>query len=98
VHHGPLPQIPRASALALGSTAPSAGFNMTNLLFDRALTDGEIVSIIRDLAAAAGRARNAVRTRKSLTLSLPEGDNRPSALPGRNLRRRVLCTPIATEA
>lgn len=53
------PQIPRASALTFGSTAPSAGFNKTNLLFDRALTDGEIVSIIQDLAAAAGRARSA---------------------------------------
>jgi len=53
------PQIPRASALRLGSTAPSAGFNKTNLLFDRALTDGEIVSIVRDFAAASGRARAA---------------------------------------
>jgi 2,4-dienoyl-CoA reductase-like NADH-dependent reductase (Old Yellow Enzyme family) len=53
------PQIPRERASALGAIAPSAGFNKTNLLFDRAITDGEILSIIGDFAAASRRARSA---------------------------------------
>jgi 2,4-dienoyl-CoA reductase-like NADH-dependent reductase (Old Yellow Enzyme family) len=53
------PQLPRRTARALGATAPSRGFNKTNLLFDRALTDGEIAAIVADFGAAAGRARQA---------------------------------------
>jgi 2,4-dienoyl-CoA reductase-like NADH-dependent reductase (Old Yellow Enzyme family) len=53
------PQLPRRKARALGATAPSSGFNKTNLLFDRALTDREIVSIVEDFGSAARRAREA---------------------------------------
>jgi 2,4-dienoyl-CoA reductase-like NADH-dependent reductase (Old Yellow Enzyme family) len=53
------PQLPRRTARALGATAPSAGFNKTNLLFDRALTDGEIAAIVADFGAGARRAREA---------------------------------------
>jgi len=56
--HAP-PQLPRPVARKVGSTAPSAGFNKTNLLWDRALTDEEIRSIARDFGPAARRAREA---------------------------------------
>jgi 2,4-dienoyl-CoA reductase-like NADH-dependent reductase (Old Yellow Enzyme family) len=51
------PQLPRRKARALGATAPSAGLNKTNFLFDRALTDREILGIVADFGAAARRAR-----------------------------------------
>jgi len=53
------PQLPRSKARALGATAPSAGFNKTNLLFDRSLTDREIEDIVMDFGEAARRAREA---------------------------------------
>jgi 2,4-dienoyl-CoA reductase-like NADH-dependent reductase (Old Yellow Enzyme family) len=53
------PQLPRSRARALGATAPSAGFNKTNLLFDRELSDAELVGIVADFGAAARRAREA---------------------------------------
>jgi 2,4-dienoyl-CoA reductase-like NADH-dependent reductase (Old Yellow Enzyme family) len=53
------PQLPRRKARALGATAPSAGLNKTNFLFDRALTDKEILAIVADFGAAARRARTA---------------------------------------
>ncbi|MHB8879488.1 MAG: oxidoreductase [Myxococcaceae bacterium] len=56
--HAP-PQLPRAVAKKLGSTAPSAGFNKTNLLWDRALTGEEVLAIARDFGPAARRAREA---------------------------------------
>ena len=53
------PQLPRAKAQRLGATALSAGFNKTNLLLDRELTDGELCAIVADLASAGRRAREA---------------------------------------
>lgn len=42
-----------------GSTAPSAGFNKTNLLLDRALGEDEIWAIVTAFGAAAQRAKKA---------------------------------------
>lgn len=53
------PQLPRARAQRLGATSISAGFNKTNLLFDRELTDDELRAIVADLAEAGRRARAA---------------------------------------
>jgi 2,4-dienoyl-CoA reductase-like NADH-dependent reductase (Old Yellow Enzyme family) len=58
LNHAP-PQLPRPVAQKVGSTAPSAGFNKTNLLWNRALTDEEIRGIARDFGPAARRAREA---------------------------------------
>jgi 2,4-dienoyl-CoA reductase-like NADH-dependent reductase (Old Yellow Enzyme family) len=53
------PQLPREKAKRLGSTAPSAGLNKTNLLRDREVTSAEIGDIVADFAAATRRARDA---------------------------------------
>lgn len=59
VCHAP-PQITRRAASALGgSTAPSTGFNKTNLLVDRALREDEIWAIVRAFGEAARRVRSA---------------------------------------
>lgn len=54
--HAP-PQLPRHRARALGARAPSPGFNKTNLLWDRAITD--LDALVEDFARAARRARDA---------------------------------------
>jgi len=56
--HAP-PQLPRARAKLVGAVAPSAGFCRTNLLFNRALTDGELDDLVRAFGDAARRAREA---------------------------------------
>ncbi len=57
--HSP-PQSSREACAAYGgSTAPSAGFNKTNLLLDRALREDEIWAIVSAFGAAAKRARKA---------------------------------------
>jgi 2,4-dienoyl-CoA reductase-like NADH-dependent reductase (Old Yellow Enzyme family) len=56
--HAP-PQLPRARARRLGAVAPSAGFNRTNLLFDRAIRDRQLVELARAFGRAARRAREA---------------------------------------
>ncbi len=53
------PQLPRAKAQRLGATSISAGFNKTNLLFDRELGDAELRAIVADFAQAGRRAREA---------------------------------------
>jgi 2,4-dienoyl-CoA reductase-like NADH-dependent reductase (Old Yellow Enzyme family) len=56
--HAP-PQLPRAKARRLGPTAPSAGLSRTNLLWNRALTERELVRLVTEFGAAARRAREA---------------------------------------
>ena len=56
--HAP-PQLPRPVAKRMGARAPSAGFDKTNLLWNQALTDGEIWSIVHAFGPAARRAREA---------------------------------------
>ncbi|MGC4120754.1 MAG: NADH:flavin oxidoreductase [Myxococcales bacterium] len=57
--HAP-PQSSREACTAYGgSTAPSAGFNKTNLLLDRALREDEIRAIVSSFGAAAERAKKA---------------------------------------
>lgn len=53
------PQIPHASARRLGAKSMSAGFNKTNLLRNRELTDAELRAIVTDFASAGRRAREA---------------------------------------
>lgn len=53
------PQISRHKAKQIGATSISAGFNKTNLLFNRGLTEAELRQIVREFAAAARRAREA---------------------------------------
>ena len=56
--HAP-PQILRAKAERLGSVAPSPGWSRTNLLYQRAFSEPEILAITRAFGAAARRARDA---------------------------------------
>lgn len=56
--HAP-PQLPRAKAKRLGAVAPSSGLCRTNLLWNRALDDGELEALVRDFGSAARRAREA---------------------------------------
>lgn len=53
------PQLPRSKAKRLGATAMSAGFNKTNLLCDRPLSDTELRRIVGEFAEGARRAREA---------------------------------------
>lgn len=53
------PQVLRAKAKRLGSVAPSAGFNKTNLLFNRSIRETEIHAVVSAFGAAARRAREA---------------------------------------
>ncbi len=53
------PQILRAKARRLGSVSASAGFNRTNLLFDREIREDELLNVVRGFGAAARRARDA---------------------------------------
>lgn len=57
--HAP-PQIGRRAARALGgSVSASAGFNKVNLMFDRAISDGELRRVITAFGAAARRVKAA---------------------------------------
>jgi 2,4-dienoyl-CoA reductase-like NADH-dependent reductase (Old Yellow Enzyme family) len=56
--HAP-PQLPRSRARRLGAVAPSAGFNKTNLLFDRQIPGSELERLARAFGQAARRAREA---------------------------------------
>lgn len=53
------PQIPRDKAKRIGATSISPGFNKTNLLLNRGLSDAELRQIVNEFAAAARRAREA---------------------------------------
>jgi len=53
------PQIPRAKARALGAVAPSAGWCMTNWLYQRPIDSSELERLVTEFGEAARRARQA---------------------------------------